>query len=111
MSQPVHLSPTKKHRCDICLEKFSNTSDLKLHKHAHTNERIYTCRGCQKKYIGTSGLRNHWKRSNCDPHSIEGLLFSDLNGSDVEGNNLVNNFNDETNKCCSQQIWRTRRRK
>ena len=65
--------------CDVCKKLFSSTSDLQLHKDT-LHGPIFKCRGCQNKFIGTSGLRNHWKTSKCEPHS-------DSKASDVEGNN------------------------
>jgi len=40
----------------------------------HTNERPYTCQGCDKKYISASGLRTHWKTTSCRPNNIEDEL-------------------------------------
>jgi hypothetical protein len=45
-----------------------------LHKRLHTNERPYTCQGCDKKYISASGLRTHWKTTSCRPNNIEDEL-------------------------------------
>lgn len=44
---------------------------LKLHKRLHTNERPFTCLGCDKRYISASGLRTHWKTTSCKPNNIE----------------------------------------
>jgi hypothetical protein len=43
--------------------------EFKLHKRWQT-KRSYTCveRGCQKKFISTSGLFSHWKTTNCRQH-------------------------------------------
>ena len=75
--------------CDICQKRFGRQSDLKLHTFLHTNERPYKCRGCQMKYVSVHRMCNHWKTSNCEPHSIEECSPTDSNGSDVEGNYLI----------------------
>ena len=89
-------SGQKPYACDLCPAKFTQFVHLKLHKRLHTNERPYTCGGCQKKYISASGLRTHWKTTNCKPSSLEEEMALersptdsagyDCNGSDVEGN-------------------------
>jgi uncharacterized Zn-finger protein len=88
-------SGQKPYACDLCPAKFTQFVHLKLHKRLHTNERPYTCGGCQKKYISASGLRTHWKTTNCKPSSLEEEMALersptdsagyDCNGSDVEG--------------------------
>lgn len=87
-------SGQKPYACDLCPAKFTQFVHLKLHKRLHTNERPYTCGGCQKKYISASGLRTHWKTTNCKPSSLEEEMALersptdsagyDCNGSDVE---------------------------
>ena len=86
--------------CDVCQKQFGRIDHLKSHKQRqHTNERPYKCGGCQKKYVSASELRRHWETSKCQPSSIEESSPTDSNNSDVEGNNLVNNFHDKINKC------------
>ena len=81
--------------CDICKKRFARMSYLKLHKRLHTDERSYECGGCQKTFIGSLALRNHWKWSKCEPHIIDESSHADSNGSDVEGNYFIlsNKFN------------------
>ena len=78
--------------CDICQERFNRTDLLKLHKQRqHTNERTYKCGSCQKKYA--SRLRKPWKKSNCEPHSVE-EPFSPTDSNGMQILNLINNFHD-----------------
>ncbi len=60
-------SGQKPYACDICPAKFTQFVHLKLHKRLHTNERPYICPTCSKRYISPSGLRTHWKTTNCRP--------------------------------------------
>ncbi|KAK2715943.1 PR domain zinc finger protein 1-like isoform X2 [Artemia franciscana] len=60
-------SGQKPYACDICPARFTQFVHLKLHKRLHTNERPYSCSSCCKKYISASGLRTHWKTTNCKP--------------------------------------------
>ena len=76
----------KPHQCDICKKRFTQNAHLKSHKLVHTNERPYTCGDCQKKFASASKLRTHWKRTKCEPRSLEERSLTDSNGSDVEGN-------------------------
>ncbi|XP_039293933.1 PR domain zinc finger protein 1 isoform X2 [Nilaparvata lugens] len=64
-------SGQKPYACDLCPAKFTQFVHLKLHKRLHTNERPYTCQGCSKKYISASGLRTHWKTTNCRPNNMD----------------------------------------
>ncbi|KAF6212200.1 hypothetical protein GE061_012721 [Apolygus lucorum] len=64
-------SGQKPYACDLCPAKFTQFVHLKLHKRLHTNERPYTCQGCNKKYISASGLRTHWKTTNCRPNNMD----------------------------------------
>lgn len=91
-------SGQKPYACDLCPAKFTQFVHLKLHKRLHTNERPYTCGGCQKKYISASGLRTHWKTTNCKPSSLEEEMALERSptdsagydcNSDVEGNTFT----------------------
>lgn len=64
-------SGQKPYSCDLCPAKFTQFVHLKLHKRLHTNERPYTCQSCNKKYISASGLRTHWKTTNCKPNAVD----------------------------------------
>ncbi|XP_045469935.1 uncharacterized protein LOC123677457 isoform X2 [Harmonia axyridis] len=64
-------SGTKPYHCEHCPAKFTQFVHLKLHKRLHTNERPYICAACNKNYISASGLRTHWKSTNCVPQSRE----------------------------------------
>lgn len=64
-------SGQKPYSCDLCPAKFTQFVHLKLHKRLHTNERPYTCQSCNKKYISASGLRTHWKTTNCKPNIVD----------------------------------------
>ncbi|GAB6024081.1 PR domain containing [Chamberlinius hualienensis] len=63
-------SGQKPYSCDLCSAKFTQYVHLKLHKRLHTNERPYTCQSCSKKYISASGLRTHWKTTNCKANKV-----------------------------------------
>ncbi|XP_060517294.1 PR domain zinc finger protein 1 isoform X2 [Cylas formicarius] len=84
-------SGQKPYACDFCPAKFTQFVHLKLHKRLHTNERPYICQECGKNYISASGLRTHWKTTNCKPNNIEEELNGDASptgyyeypGSDV----------------------------
>jgi len=78
-------SGQKPYACDLCPAKFTQFVHLKLHKRLHTNERPYTCGGCQKKYISASGLRTHWKTTNCKPSSLEEELALERSPTDSAG--------------------------
>ena len=56
LKQNPRVHTTEKHRCDICFITLKGASDLKLDQRQHSDERIYTCVGCQEKYIGAVGL-------------------------------------------------------
>jgi len=60
-------SGEKPFTCKVCPAKFTQFVHLKLHRRIHTNERPYECPKCQRKYISGSGLKTHWKSSNCMP--------------------------------------------
>ncbi|GAB6022650.1 PR domain containing [Chamberlinius hualienensis] len=64
-------SGQKPYSCDLCSAKFTQFVHLKLHKRLHTNERPFTCASCNKKYISASGLRTHWKTTNCQPNAVQ----------------------------------------
>ena len=87
----MRIHTGEKFACDICQKRFSRRNYLKLHKQRrHINERPYKCGGCKMKYINANRLRNHWKRSNCEPSSIEESSPTDLISSEVQGNNFIN---------------------
>jgi len=98
-------SGQKPYACDLCPAKFTQFVHLKLHKRLHTNERPYTCGGCQKKYISASGLRTHWKTTNCKPSSLEEELALersptnsagyDCNASDIDGSEEKDHMSEE----------------
>lgn len=68
-------SGQKPYACDLCPAKFTQFVHLKLHKRLHTNERPYTCITCNKRYISASGLRTHWKTTNCQPNAVQSDLI------------------------------------
>lgn len=68
-------SGQKPYACDLCPAKFTQFVHLKLHKRLHTNERPYTCQTCGKRYISASGLRTHWKTTNCQPNAVQSDLI------------------------------------
>ena len=73
----------KPHQCDICQKRFTQLAHLQNHKLVHTNELPYTCGGCKRKFKSASRLRFHWKRSKCEPSSVEERSPNDSNGSNV----------------------------
>ncbi|XP_044750216.1 uncharacterized protein LOC123310682 isoform X2 [Coccinella septempunctata] len=70
-------SGTKPYHCEHCPAKFTQFVHLKLHKRLHTNERPYICATCNKNYISASGLRTHWKSTNCMPQHRENEMEVD----------------------------------
>ncbi|UXI22477.1 hypothetical protein NH340_JMT08420 [Sarcoptes scabiei] len=78
-------SGQKPYACDLCPAKFTQFVHLKLHKRLHTNERPYTCQTCGKRYISASGLRTHWKTTNCQPNAVQSDLI-DMELSRAGGN-------------------------
>ena len=64
-------SGTKPYGCEKCSARFTQYVHLKLHKRLHTNERPFTCSFCNKSYISASGLRTHWKTTECKPTEEE----------------------------------------
>ncbi|EJW84392.1 zinc finger protein [Wuchereria bancrofti] len=75
----------KPYPCDLCSAKFTQFVHLKLHKRLHTNERPYNCSCCGKKYISPSGLRTHWKSTNCRPETGSELHIIDLDSEENSG--------------------------
>ena len=76
----------KPYQCDICNKRFSQHASLHNHKLVHTKERPYTCGECKHKFKSLRVLRQHWKRSKCEPSSVEERSPNDSNGS----TNVVN---------------------
>lgn len=87
-------SGQKPYSCDLCPAKFTQFVHLKLHKRLHTNERPYTCQSCNKKYISASGLRTHWKTTNCKPNAVD----EDMDKS--PGNFELMSSSDDSEKDC-----------
>lgn len=55
--------------CKTCPARFTQLVHLKHHTRLHTNDRPFTCTTCGKRYTNASGLRTHWKQTNCSSFS------------------------------------------
>jgi rubrerythrin len=51
--------------CKQCPARFTQFVHLKLHRRIHVNERPFECPHCNRKYISPSGLKTHWRGSDC----------------------------------------------
>lgn len=58
-TSPKHISPMKKHKCEICGKLFAQKSKLTTHKLSHTGERPFKCHNCDKAYTSKSKLNAH----------------------------------------------------
>lgn len=56
--------------CKQCPAKFTQFVHLKLHRRIHVNERPFECPHCNRKYISPSGLKTHWRGSDC-PQTVQ----------------------------------------
>ena len=119
--QLVHTGE-KPHQCRTCKKRFNRMAHLNRHLQTHAGEKPLKCHLCRKSFTDTSSHQKHLrlhgeeKTTKYKPSSIEGRPPPDLNGSDVEGYYLSNNFftfsvATKFKNVYSQQIWRTKTRK
>ena len=47
------------HECDVCKQRFSQSSHLAEHQRTHTNNKRYECQVCSKSFARSSNLLRH----------------------------------------------------
>ncbi len=86
-------SGSKPYACDYCHSRFTQFVHLKLHKRLHSNERPFMCGTCEKSYISASGLRTHWKTTQCKPTPEDIAMTQEkAEKEDGTGNTLMNHL-------------------